>query len=144
MLLVTKNFSRLSGKYYIKQQQALGAVDGFIEEMLDGQKVVKVFCHEQAAMDDFHKVNEELRDSADKANRYANMLMPINANIGWLSYALVAVVGAVLAINGLAGVSLGTVIAFVGLNKSFTQPIIPGEHAGKLCGHRRRRSPEGL
>ena len=123
MLTVTKNFSRLSGKYYIKQQQALGAVDGFIEEMLDGQKVVKVFCHEQAAMDDFHKVNEELRISADKANSYANMLMPVNANIGWLSYALVAVVGAVLAINGLAGVSLGTVIAFVGLNKSFTQPI---------------------
>ena len=123
MLTVTKNFSRLSGKYYIKQQQALGAVDGFIEEMLDGQKVVKVFCHESATMDDFHKVNEELRISADKANSYANMLMPVNANIGWLSYALVAVVGAVLAINGLAGVSLGTVIAFVGLNKSFTQPI---------------------
>ena len=123
MLTVTKNFSRLSGKYYIKQQQALGAVDGFIEEMLDGQKVVKVFCHESAAMDDFHKVNEELRISADKANSYANMLMPVNANIGWLSYALVAVVGAILAINGLAGVSLGTVIAFVGLNKSFTQPI---------------------
>ncbi len=123
MLTVTKNFSRLSGKYYIKQQQALGAVDGFIEEMLDGQKVVKVFCHESAAMDGFHKVNEELRISADKANSYANMLMPVNANIGWLSYALVAVMGAVLAINGLAGVSLGTVIAFVGLNKSFTQPI---------------------
>lgn len=123
MLLVTKNFSRLSGKYYVKQQQALGAVDGFIEEMLDGQKVVKVFCHEQAAMDDFHKVNEELRLSTNKANLYANMLMPINSNIGWLSYALVAVVGAMLAINGLAGVSLGTVIAFVGLNKSFTQPI---------------------
>ena len=123
MLLVTKNFSRLSGKYYVKQQQALGAVGGFIEEMLDGQKVVKVFCHEQAAMDDFHKVNEELRLSTNKANLYANMLMPINSNIGWLSYALVAVVGAMLAINGLAGVSLGTVIAFVGLNKSFTQPI---------------------
>ena len=123
MLAVTKNFSRLSGKFYVKQQQALGAVDGFIEEMLDGQKVVKVFCHENAAMEDFHKVNEELRISADRANSYANMLMPINANIGWLSYALVAVVGAVLAINGLGGVSLGTVIAFVGLNKSFTQPI---------------------
>ena len=123
MLAVTKSFSRLSGKFYVKQQQALGAVDGFIEEMLDGQKVVKVFCHEDAAMEDFHKVNEELRISADRANSYANMLMPINANIGWLSYALVAVVGAVLAINGLGGVSLGTVIAFVGLNKSFTQPI---------------------
>ena len=123
MLLVTSRFSRLSGKYYVRQQRDLGIVDGFIEEMLDGQKVVKVFCHEQAAMDDFHKVNEALRDSANKANRYANLLMPINANIGWLSYALVAIVGALLAINGLAGVTLGTVVTFVGLNKSFTQPI---------------------
>ncbi len=123
MLLVTASLSRLSGKYYIQQQKNLGLVDGFIEEMLDGQKVVKVFCHEEAAMADFHKVNEALRQSADKANRYANLLMPINANIGWLSYALVAIVGAVLGINGLAGVTLGTVITFVGLNKSFTQPI---------------------
>ena len=123
MLLVTKNFSRLSGKYYVHQQRDLGIVDGFIEEMLDGQKVVKVFCHEQAAMEDFHKVNEALRQSADLANRYANLLMPINANIGWLSYALVAIVGAILGLNGLAGVTLGTVITFVGLNKSFTQPI---------------------
>ena len=123
MLLVTSRFSRLSGKYYVRQQRDLGIVDGFIEEMLDGQKVVKVFCHEQAAMDDFHKVNEALRESANKANRYANLLMPINANIGWLSYALVAIVGALLAINGLAGVTLGTVVTFVGLNKSFTQPI---------------------
>ena len=123
MLTVTSNFSKLSGKYYIQQQQNLGIVDGFIEEMLDGQKVVKVFCHEEAAKADFHKVNEALRKSADLANRYANLLMPINANIGWLSYALVAIVGAILGINGLAGVTLGTVITFVGLNKSFTQPI---------------------
>ena len=123
MLTVTSNFSKLSGKYYIQQQQNLGIVDGFIEEMLDGQKVVKVFCHEEAAKADFRKVNEELRKSADLANRYANLLMPINANIGWLSYALVAIVGAVLGINGLAGVTLGTVVTFVGLNKSFTNPI---------------------
>ena len=123
MLLVTANFSKLSGKYYIHQQMDLGAVDGFIEEMLDGQKVVKVFCHEQAAMDDFHKVNERLRNSTDKANSYANLLMPVNANIGWISYALVAIVGAILGINGLAGVTVGTVITFVGLNKSFTNPI---------------------
>ena len=123
MLAVTSRFSKLSGKYYVRQQQDLGAVDGFIEETLDGQKVVKVFCHEQAAMEDFHKVNEALRESANKANRYANLLMPINANIGWLSYAFVAIVGALLAINSLAGVTLGTVITFVGLNKSFTQPI---------------------
>ena len=123
MLLVTKNFSALSGKYYVQQQKNLGIVDGFIEEMLDGQKVVKVFCHEQAAKADFDKVNEDLRQSAELANRYANLLMPINANIGWISYVLVAIVGAVLGINGLAGVTLGTVITFVGLNKSFTQPI---------------------
>ena len=103
MLLVTANFSRLSGRYYIHQQMDLGAVDGFIEEMLDGQKVVKVFCHEQAAMDDFHKVNERLRNSTDKANSYANLLMPVNANIGWISYALVAIVGAILGINELEG-----------------------------------------
>ena len=111
-------------RYYVSQQRDLGIVDGFIEEMLDGQKVVKVFCHEQAAMDDFHKVNEALRDSANKANRYANLLMPVNANIGWLSYACVAIVGALLAIGGLAGVTIGTVVTFVGLNKSFTNPII--------------------
>ena len=123
MLTVTANFSKLSGKYYVRQQQDLGAVDGFIEEMLDGQKVVKVFCHEQAAMEDFHKVNEALRHSSDKANGYANLLMPVNANIGWISYALVAMIGAVLGINGMAGVTVGTVITFVGLNKSFTNPI---------------------
>ena len=123
MLLVTKNFTRLSAKYYIRQQQDLGAVDGFIEEMLDGQKVVKVFCHEDAAIADFRKVNDALRQSANMASRYGNLLMPINANIGWLSYAFMAIVGAILAINGLAGVTLGTVITFVGLNKSFTQPI---------------------
>lgn len=123
MLFVTSKFTKLSGKYYVHQQKDLGAVDGFIEEMLDGQKVVKVFCHEEAAKADFHKVNEKLRNSTDKANSYANLLMPVNANIGWISYALVAVVGAILGINKLAGVSIGTVVTFVGLNKSFTNPI---------------------
>ena len=123
MLLVTSNFSKLSGKYYVRQQRDLGAVDGFIEEMLDGQKVVKVFCHEEEAKAGFRDVNGALRESSDKANRYANLLMPINANIGWLSYALVAIVGAILGINGLAGVTLGTVVTFVGLNRSFTNPI---------------------
>ena len=114
MLMVTSNFSKLSGRYYIRQQQDLGAVDGFIEEMLDGQKVVKVFCHEEAAKADFRQVNDRLCESANMANRYSNLLMPINANIGWVSYVLVAIVGAVLAINGMAGVSLGTVVTFVG------------------------------
>ena len=123
MVLVTTSFTRLSGKYYIRQQHDLGVVDGFIEEMLDGQKVVKVFCHEDAALRDFRAVNDQLRNSADMANRYSNLLMPINANIGWISYVLVAIVGAVLGINGLAGVTLGTVISFLSLNKSFTNPI---------------------
>ena len=123
MLIVTTSFSKLSGKYYVLQQRDQGAVDGFIEEMLDGQKVVKVFCHEEKAMADFHEVNEKLRNSADKANGYANLLMPVNANIGWISYALVAIIGAALGINDLAGVTIGTVVTFVGLNKSFTNPI---------------------
>ena len=91
--------------------------------MMEGQKVVKVFCHEEQAKADFHQVNQALRDSADKANRYANLVMPINANIGNLSYVLCAIVGALLALNGYAGLTVGTLIAFVGLNKSFTQPI---------------------
>ena len=123
MLFVTANFTQFSAKYYIKQQHDLGAVDGYIEEMMDGQKVVKVFCHEEEAKAGFRKVNEELRQSGLMANTFANMLMPVNANIGWLSYAVVAIVGAILAINGLAGVTVGTVVTFVGLNKSFTQPI---------------------
>ena len=123
MLYVTNKFTMFSAKYYIKQQRDLGAVDGYIEEMMDGQKVVKVFCHEEEAKAGFREVNEELRQSGLMANTFANMLMPVNANIGWLSYAIVAIVGAILAINGLAGVTVGTVVAFVGLNKSFTQPI---------------------
>ena len=123
MLWTTSVFSKLSGRYYARQQRDLGIVDGFIEEMLDGQKVVKIFCHENQALDDFRKVNDALRDSANQANRYASLLMPINANIGWLSYVLVAIVGALLAINGMGGVTLGTVVTFVGLNKNFTQPI---------------------
>ena len=123
MLKVTSVFTGLSGKYFQKQQKDLGNVDGYIEEMMDGQKVVKVFCHEEQAIDDFKKLNDQLRDSADKANRYANLLMPINANIGNLSYVLCAVVGALLALSGSGGTTVGTVIAFVGLNKNFTQPI---------------------
>ena len=123
MLKVTTVFSGLSGKYFQRQQNDLGNVDGFIEEMMDGQKVVKVFCHEEQAVEDFKKLNDQLRDSADKANRYANLLMPINANIGNLSYVLFAVVGALLALNGVTGMTVGAVIAFVGLNKNFTQPI---------------------
>lgn len=123
MLIVTKKFSALSGKYFQHQQHDLGAVDGYIEEMIDGQKVVKVFCHEEQAVEEFRKLNDRLRDSADKANRYANLMMPVNANIGNLSYVLCAVFGALLALSGAAGTTVGTIIAFLGLNRNFTQPI---------------------
>ena len=123
MLKVTTVFSGLSGKYFQKQQEDLGNVDGYIEEMMDGQKVVKVFCHEEAAIADFKKLNDQLRESADKANRYVNLLMPINANIGNLSYVFCVVISSLLALYGGAGMSVGTVIAFVGLNKNFTQTI---------------------
>lgn len=123
MLKVTSVFTKLSGQYFQRQQRDLGTVDGFIEEMMEGQKAVKVFCHEKQAVSDFQKLNNTLRDSADKANRYSNLLMPINANIGNLSYVLCAVAGALLAINHVSGMTVGTVIAFVGLNKNFTQPI---------------------
>lgn len=128
MIAVTRKFTSRSGKYFDKQQKALGAVDGFIEEMLDGQKVVKVFCHEEKAKQDFDKINEELRFSSYKANKYANMMMPVNVNIGNLSYVLCAAVGAALALGvggatGVAGATVGTVVAFMALNKSFNQPI---------------------
>lgn len=123
MLFATSRISGMSGKYFGKQQKDLGAVDGFIEEMLDGQKVVKIFCHEEQVKKDFRKLNDALQDSADKANRYANILMPINSNIGNLSYVFCAVIGTILALNGMGSVTIGTIIAFVGLNKSFTQPI---------------------
>ena len=128
MIAVTRKFTSRSGKYFDKQQKALGAVDGFIEEMLDGQKVVKVFCHEEKAKQDFDKINEELRFSSYKANKYANMMMPVNVNIGNLSYVLCAAVGAALALGvggatGAAGATVGTVVAFMALNKSFNQPI---------------------
>ncbi len=123
MLKVTSVFTKLSGQYFQRQQRDLGTVDGFIEEMMEGQKAVKVFCHEKQAVSDFQKLNNALRDSADKANRYSNLLMPINANIGNLSYVLCAVAGALLALNHVSGMTVGTVIAFVGLNKNFTQPI---------------------
>lgn len=123
MLKVTTVFSALSSTYFQKQQSDLGKVDGFIEEIMDGQKVVKVFCHEHHAIDDFKKLNDQLRDSSDKANRYANLLMPINANIGNLNYVFCAVIGAVLMLQGSWGMTVGTVIAFLGLNRNFTQPI---------------------
>ncbi|WP_294409282.1 ABC transporter ATP-binding protein [uncultured Ruminococcus sp.] len=123
MLFVTKKLAAKSGVYFAKQQKDLGAVDGCIEEMMDGQKVVKVFCHEEQAVNDFVKLNDQLRVSANNANKYANILMPVNANIGNLSYVICAILGAVLAINGIGGLTLGTIVAFLTLNRNFTQPI---------------------
>ncbi|SFB70566.1 ABC transporter ATP-binding protein [Ruminococcus albus] len=123
MMITTKNISMKSGKYFGAQQKDLGEVNGFIEEMLDGQKVVKVFCHEEKAKEDFGKLNDRLRDSAFNANKFANILMPINANIGNLSYVLSALVGAFMLIKGWGGVELGTIATFLSLNKSFTMPI---------------------
>jgi ATP-binding cassette subfamily B protein len=123
MMIATKNISMKSGRYFGAQQKDLGEVNGFIEEMLDGQKVVKVFCHEEKAKEDFGKLNDQLRDSAFNANKFANILMPINANIGNLSYVFCAFFGAVMMINGWGGVELGTIATFLGLNKNFTMPI---------------------
>ncbi|MDO4944287.1 MAG: ABC transporter ATP-binding protein [Ruminococcus sp.] len=123
MLFVTKKLAANSGRYFSAQQKDLGAVDGYIEEMLDGQKVVKVFCHEDKAIEGFVELNDKLRESAYQANKYSNIMMPINANIGNMSYVVCAILGAVLAINGYAGLTLGTIVAFLSLNKNFNQPI---------------------
>lgn len=123
MLFVTSRLSRVSSKHFIKQQSDLGAVNGYIEEMLEGQKVVKVFCHEEKSKAEFEKLNRALRDSARSANTIANVTMPINGNLGNLSYVLCAVIGAVLALNGFTGLTLGTLVTFLSLNKGFTMPV---------------------
>ena len=123
ILLVTRKLAGLSGKYFTAQQRDLGAVNGYIEEMMDGQKVVKVFCHEDEALAGFRRLNDQLRDSAERANTVSNILMPVNGQLGNLSYVLCAVVGALLAINGFAGLTLGTLVSFLTLNKNFNHPI---------------------
>ena len=101
----------------------LGSGEGYVEEMLNGQKVIKVFCHEEKSLEEFKKINEELRVSADHANKFANILMPVNGNLGNISYVLCAVMGGVLASNGYTGLTLGALISFLTLNRNFTQPI---------------------
>lgn len=123
MLVVTKKLGGKSGFYFKEQQRAIGRVNGYIEEMMEGQKVVKVFCHEEKSLEEFKKINEELRVSADHANKFANILMPVNGNLGNISYVLCAVVGGVLASNGYTGLTLGALISFLTLNRNFTQPI---------------------
>src|SRR5699024_12597251 len=101
----------------------LGAVNGYIEEMMDGQKVVKVFCHEEQSIEQFRALNERLRERAGKANTFANITMPLTANLGNISYVLCAVVGAALALNGYGGLTLGALVSFLTLNKNGTQPV---------------------
>ena len=123
MLFITTRIAGQSAKFFGRQQRDLGAVNGYIEEMLEGQKVVKVFCHEAAAVRDFHQLNDKLRDSADRANTFSNITMPVNANIGNISYVLCAICGALLALSGYAGLTLGVLVSFLTLNKNATQPV---------------------
>ena len=123
MLVVTKKATGMSGKYFVKQQKNLGEVNGFIEEMMGGQKVVKVFCHEEENMERFDKINEELCDSAYNANKFANILGPINAQIGNISYVIIAIAGGALALGGVGGFTLGGLASFLTFNKSLNMPI---------------------
>lgn len=123
MLLVSKKIGGNSAKYFVKQQKSLGTVNGYIEEIVNGQNVVKVFCYEEKTKKNFDELNEELFDNADKANRYANILMPIMSNIGNLQYVLLAIVGGALAVGGVGGITLGSIASFLQLSKSFNMPI---------------------
>lgn len=123
MILSLSAMSRKSAKYFVKQQKDLGVVNGYIEEMMAGQKVVKVFCHEEKSLEEFKKRNQELRESAYKASLIAGLMMPVNVSLGNVSYVLCAIVGAVLALNGMWGLTLGTLVSFLTLNKNFTQPV---------------------
>lgn len=123
MLLTTKKLAGQSGRYFMAQQKDLGTVNGYIEEMMHGQKVVKVFCHEDEITERFNELNDQLFDSADNANKFANILMPANAQIGNISYVLCAMVGGALALNGIGGLTLGKLASFLTFNKSFNMPI---------------------
>ena len=123
MLAVSGKIGGNSAKYFIAQQQSLGKTNGYIEEMMDGQKVIKVFCHEQQAVEEFNQLNEELFDTAKNANTFANILMPVNANIGNINYVVILIAGALLAIHGIGGLTLGALASFLQLTKSFNHPI---------------------
>ena len=122
-LFATKKIGALSAKYFIAQQKDIAAVNGYIEEMMNGQKVVKVFTHEEESIENFNKLNDLLFHSADNANKFGNILMPVNAQIGNISYVLCALVGGVLALNGVGGFTLGKLASFLTYNKSFSQPV---------------------
>ena len=123
VIWASKTAASKSGKFFVLQQKNIGALNGFIEEMMDGQKVVKVFCHEEESIERFDQLNNDLFGSAYNANRYANILGPINVQLGNLSYVVVAIVGGLVAINGIGGFTLGSLASFLTLNKSFQQPI---------------------
>ncbi|MBD5506178.1 MAG: ABC transporter ATP-binding protein [Lachnospiraceae bacterium] len=123
MLVVTKKTAGLSGRYFLQQQKDLGKVNGFIEEMMEGQKVVKVFCHEEENIRQFNELNDNLYHSADKANYLVNIVGPVNMQLGNVSYVICAIVGGMLAISGISGLSLGALASFLTFNKSFNMPI---------------------
>lgn len=123
MMQVTKKIGGKSATFFVKQQKTLGTLNGYIEEMINGQKVIKVFCHEEEAEKQFDKLNDELCDDASKANKYANIFMPIMFNIGNLQYVLIAIIGGALAIKGIGGLTLGAIASFLQLSKSFSGPI---------------------
>ncbi len=123
MLFVTKTVTMQSGKYFVRQQMSLGSINGYIEEMINGQKTIKVFCHEKQAKEGFDIKNDELRNNAEQANRFANILGPINNNLGHIQYVLIAIIGGTLAINGIGGLTLGKISSFLLLSKSFVMPI---------------------
>ena len=123
MFIITKKIGGKSSIFFMKQQKDLAKVNGYIEEMMDGQKVVKVFCHEEEAKENFDKLNDELFHSADNANTFANILMPIMGNLGNINYVITAIVGSILAIKGVDALTLGTIASFISLTKSFNMPI---------------------
>lgn len=123
MFVVTTKITGESSNHFANQQRDLGKVNGYIEEMMEGQKVVKVFCHEEKSIAEFKEINEQLKHSAYNANKLTNIIMPINNNIGNISYVLVAVIGGMLALSGMTTLTLGTLVAFLTLNKNFTQPV---------------------
>lgn len=123
MLLITRKTAGLSSRYFLQQQHDLGQVNGFIEEMMNGQKVVKVFCHEEENIRQFNELNDNLYHSADKANYLVNIVGPVNAQLGNISYVVCAIVGGVLALSGISGLTLGELASFLTFNKSFNMPI---------------------
>ena len=123
MILATKIVGGKSGKYFVSQQKNLGALDGYVEEMMSGQKVVKVFCHEEESKAEFDELNESLFESAAKANGYANIIIPIIANLGYIQYVLTAILGGYLAISGVGGLTLGAIASFLQLTRNFNFPF---------------------